>query len=165
MVKLIATKRVRDLTEIDFDCLSIAISQIIQFVYGKCPNATLRVHKNAHMWDGFYLKRNLIKLSLREKRDVLDLIASLLHEIRHWMQKRIFKQDVASEIHDSNSDWDAYFNSAIEQDARKFEEHAEDVLKIYKSLLRIRKKEHSQNVGVRKNNSNRKKMRIEVENE
>lgn len=139
MIRYVATRRVKELTGIDFDCLSKAVTLVVEESHGKFRGGTIKVHKNAHAWDAYYSHRKLIKLNLSTKRTKRDIFASILHETRHWMQHVVFKQDIQAEIKDSITDWKAYKQSSIEVDARKFEKLAKDLLKIYKQVLRYRK--------------------------
>jgi hypothetical protein len=134
MIKFNPSKGVIDATGIDFDLLSFILARVFPAKFTR----TLRVEKarNNNNYSGYYPDTKIIRLFLRENRSLRYVIATILHELRHYFQIREY-EEVLELTYES---YQEYYNSPEEIDARKFEKLTGDICKIYRAYKSIEEK-------------------------
>jgi hypothetical protein len=118
-------------TKLDYDLISFILSQFI-IVKRK---TVLRVEKCRDAYSCFFPDEKLIKIDLKQGTSLKYIISTLLHEIRHFIQVKQFNS-----LRFSYKNYDEYYNSAEERDARKFEKLTTEVCKIYNNYQIIKRK-------------------------
>lgn len=115
-------------TELDFKLLTFILSRFIR----TRSRVVVKIHKSKERWSEFWPESKVIKIDLKQGTSLKYVVATLLHELRHYNQVRVFKS-----IRFNYDTYNEYYNSAEERDARKFEKLATDVCRIYNSYKSI----------------------------
>lgn len=118
-------------TGLDFKLLTFILSRCIKIH----PRVVIKIYKNKQGWSEFWSDTKVIKIDLKQGTSLKYIVSTLLHELRHFNQVRVFKS-----IRFNYSTYNEYYNSAEERDARKFEKLAADVCRIYNSYKSIEEK-------------------------
>jgi len=118
-------------TGLNFKLLTFILSQFIKIH----SRSVIKIHMCKHDWSEFWPDKKVIKIDLKQGTSLRYVVATLLHELRHYNQVRIFKS-----IRFDYCTYNEYYNSAEERDARKFEKLATDVCKIYNGYKSIENK-------------------------
>lgn len=122
---------------IDFDLLSIALTAVTTVIFGKQFNKVIRVFKSKTGDDFYLVSTNTIYLRFG-KRSFSDVMSTIVHETRHWLQDYVFKTSFRGKNYD-DSTYELYKNSKLEKDARRFEEVYTEVARVYSELQKIQK--------------------------
>lgn len=130
IILLPSTGLVRD-TQIDYDLLSFILSKIVFFK--KKVFFQLQKSKQDYSYYEEIDDNNIIALNLKNIKNRREVIATILHEIRHYIQDKKFKV----KCEEFYSTFSGYKNSPEERDARQFEKLSTEVLKIYENFKRI----------------------------
>ena len=118
-------------TGLDFKLLTFILSRFIKIH----SRAVIRIHKSKQDWSEFWPDDKIINIDLKQGTSLRYVVSTLLHELRHYNQVKVFKS-----IRFNYSTYNEYYNSAEERDARKFEKLATDVCKIYNGYKSIEEK-------------------------
>lgn len=128
MVTFIPSKRLVSLSGVDYELLSFIINR---FVNIKKP-LNLKLERANVNWSGFWPDKNLICIDTKQGTSLEYITATILHELRHAIQSR---NNVVMNYNYVN--YEEYYNSPEERDARSFETLTPEVCNIYKSFKRI----------------------------
>ena len=120
---------------IDFDLLSIAVTAVTTVIFGKQHNKVVKVYKTNQPTDFYMVTTNTIYLKFG-KRTFEDVVSTIVHELRHWMQDYVFKRSFTGKNYDEST-MELYKNSKLEKDARRFEQIYPYVAKLYRDLEKI----------------------------
>lgn len=131
MIRLVPSKGIIKDTQIDFKLVELIINQFLDMP----QNLTLKVEKNQSSWSGYWTQQKKIKINLGEGTSLKYVISTLLHEIRHAEQVANYKH-----ITFNYKNYNHYYNSPEEKDARKFEKLTTDVCTIYTGLKNVKSK-------------------------
>jgi hypothetical protein len=123
---------IRD-TKINFDILSNIISSVIEVKH----NDTIRIEKSRKSYSFYDHSKKFIGINLNDHRSTKAIICTLLHEVRHYLQKKEFGNTILFGKYLSYND---YYHSPEEIDARKFEKICGEICTIYKSYIAIEQK-------------------------
>lgn len=129
MILLVPSKSIADETKLDFGLISFILSRFIKTK----RVVKLKVEKSKASYSAFYVNKNLIKISLKENSNLRYIICTLLHEIRHYMQVKIFKQKLLFKY----KNYIDYYTSPEEKDARSYEKLATEICQIYKCYKKL----------------------------
>jgi hypothetical protein len=118
-------------TKLDFNLINFILSQFLK-VKWRTP---IKVEKCRDNWSAYWPDDKIIRIDLKQGTSLKYIITTLLHEIRHVKQVKEIKG-----IRFNYSNYTEYYNSPEEKDARKFENLAVNVCKIYDSYKGIEEK-------------------------
>jgi len=119
-------------TKLDYDLISFILSQFITVK----RKVYLKVEKSKTTYSCCYPDEKLIQIDLKQGTSLKYVIATLLHEVRHYIQIKHFN----SKIQFKYASYNDYYNSAEEKDARKYEKLTTEVCKIYTNYQIIKRK-------------------------
>lgn len=134
MIKFKPSKFVETATSIDFEILSFVVSKIFEINFKKNFKYQIKIHKSRHDDISYiYLdSRRYFTIMLDCNRKNLRYnISCIMHELRHIVQHAHFRSEVEGDF----SNYNQYYNSDIERDARKGEKLTSAVVKAYKAIL------------------------------
>lgn len=137
MIILDPSVGVKQLTNLDFNLLSKLITLMLETNHKQRINITAKIHKSRikgtslcqHV-DGREFLINLDTSNTKKRY----LISSILHEVRHCIQKNIF--GYWPDTHNMKT-WRDYWYSKEEIDARKMEKLTTQMIKSYDSMVRM----------------------------
>lgn|GEM_PF-4315772 len=131
----------RCFSKIDFDVLSIAVTSVFTTIFGKQHNQCFRIFKSRDKnADCYYFFDGDIYLQANPKRTVNNVIRTIIHELRHWQQEKIFRKNIYNKELYSEDTKSKYWNSPLEVDARNFDKIiSTQVKEIYTKLMRVKK--------------------------
>lgn len=132
MITLQPSRRLIQATNLDFNLLTSIINTIIKHD----THFTLKCVRYKRCYSDILFKTKTIRLSIREQHDIKYYIGTILHEIRHYIQYLKYQDKLTFNYNDYNE----YYYSPEERDARKFETIATEVCKIYQSYIKISEK-------------------------
>lgn len=118
-------------TRLDFKLLTFILSRFIK-IHSK---VVIKIYKSKQDWSEFWPDDKIINIDLKQGTSLRYVVSTLLHELRHYNQVKVFKS-----IRFNYDSYNDYYNSAEERDARKFEKLATDVCKIYNGYKSIEDK-------------------------
>lgn len=135
MIILDPSVGVKQLTNLDFNLLSKLITLMLETNHKQRINITAKIHKSRikgtslcqHV-DGHEFLINLDTSNTKKRY----LIGSILHEVRHCIQKNIF--GYWPDTHNMKT-WRDYWYSKEEIDARKMEKLTTQMIKSYDSMV------------------------------
>lgn len=135
MIILDPSVGVKQLTNLDFNLLSKLITLMLETNHKQRINITAKIHKSRikgtslcqHV-DGREFLINLDTSNTKKRY----LIGSILHEVRHCIQKNIF--GYWPDTHNMKT-WRDYWYSKEEIDARKMEKLTTQMIKSYDSMV------------------------------
>ena len=137
MILLEPSRTIKQQTNIDFDLLSQLLTTVLEKNHKRKINIVARVHKSkiagtsfCHHEDGYNF---LIQLDT-SKRKPRYLFGSILHELRHCIQKNLFNYWPLTA---NMKTWKDYWFSREEIDARKMERLTTQVMKSYNSMVEM----------------------------
>jgi len=137
MILLNPSRTIQQQTNIDFDLLSQLLTTVLEKNHKRKINIVARVYKSKITGASFCCYEDgynfLIELDT-SKRNPRYLFSSILHELRHCIQKNLFNYSLDT---DNMKTWRAYWFSREEIDARKMERLTTQVLKSYNSMVEI----------------------------
>jgi hypothetical protein len=131
MLVLNPSKGLVKITELDFNLINFILNRFIKFK----RRTTIKVQICNQDWSGYWSDKKLIKIDIKQGTSLKYIIATLLHEIRHVKQVNEVKN-----IRFNYENYNEYYNSAEEKDARKYEKLTADVCCIYNGFKRIDEK-------------------------
>ncbi|MDB4396142.1 hypothetical protein N9Z65_00855 [bacterium] len=137
MIILDPSVGVKQLTNLDFNLLSKLITLMLETNHKQRINITAKIHKSRikgtslcqHV-DGREFLINLDTSNTKKRY----LIGSILHEVRHCIQKNIF--GYWPDTHNMKT-WRDYWYSKEEIDARKMEKLTTQMIKSYDSMVKM----------------------------
>ena len=132
MIRLSPSRGIVKATGIDFELLSFIIGKFIPIT----KKITLQVHKARNGYSYFCDYDNLIAIDIASNKSLRETIKTILHELRHYIQTKHFK----IKFTDYDDNYNAYYRSPEEIDARSYEKLAKEVCSIYKSYVALFKK-------------------------
>lgn len=132
MILLIPTKGILNVTKIDYGLVSFIISKFVKIK----KKVSLRVERSKKNYSYYDDSCKVIFINTRESCTLKYIIGTLLHEIRHYMQL----EQRYNNLYFIYSNYDEYYNSPEEVDARKFEVLGVEVCKIYNQHKKIEDK-------------------------
>lgn len=132
MILFIPSKGLIKITQIDYELVSFILSRFIKIK----KKVSLRVERSKRKYSYYDDSSKVIFLNTRESCTLSYIVGTLLHEIRHYMQL----EQRYNNLYFIYSNYDEYYNSPEERDARKFEVLGVEVCKIYKQHRRIEDK-------------------------
>lgn len=121
---------------VDFDLLSIAVTAAFTVIFDRQHNKVVKVFVSKDGQDHYSTGDNTIFLVAQKNREFDDVVSTIIHELRHWLQDYVFKISF-TESNYSEASWERYKNSRLEKDARRFEKLYPLVKKIYFDLLKV----------------------------
>lgn len=139
MITLQPSKTVKENYSINFDALAIALSSTLRMIYGKDIKGSIKIRKSRG-WDHYRMGCSEIRLSFDVNKSDEQALSTIIHELRHWQQDKIFKlPDDLVDYYDDTT-FERYHNSPIEIDARHFQKVETEVMTMYKSLIDLDEK-------------------------
>lgn len=139
MITLQPSKSVQDNYSINFDALAIALSSALCMIYGKTIKGSIKICKSRG-WDYYRMGYSEIRLSFDVNKSDEQALSTIIHELRHWQQDKIFKlPNDLPDLYDPTT-FESYHNSPVEIDARHFQKVESEVMNIYCSLIALSKK-------------------------
>ena len=136
MLVLIPSRNIVKVTKIDFDLLNYIFNRFISIK----NNTYIKVEKSRTSWSAYWQDEKMIRVDLTQGTTLKCIVSTLLHEIRH-VKQIIEIKDISFDY----ANYNEYYNSPEEKDARKFEKLASDVCNIYKSFKKIEDKYYKYN--------------------
>lgn len=136
MITLQPSKSVLSQYTIDFELLSIALSCVLRVIYGKDFKGRVKVYKS-RTWDNYHSGLTAIYLNFDANQTDEQAVSTIIHEMRHWQQDKIFRLDFDSPAEYDASTYESYHNSPVEVDARHFQKVEGEVMALYSSLTKI----------------------------
>lgn len=131
MLVLSPSKGLAKLTKLDFNLIGFILNRFIK-VKWRTP---IKVQICKHNWSEYRSDKKLIKIDIKQGTSLKYIISTLLHEIRHVKQVKEVKN-----IRFDYENYNEYYNSPEEKDARKYEKLTVDVCRIYNGFKSIEKK-------------------------
>lgn len=113
------------------------LASIINNVISVSKREVIRVEKSRKSYSYYKHDIRTIGINLNECRSQKAIICTLLHELRHYMQKVEMGNSILFGMYLSYND---YYYSPEEVDARKFEKICGDICKIYNCYKDIEEK-------------------------
>jgi hypothetical protein len=132
MIKFLPTNGIIKATGLDFDLLTFIISRFLNVKYSRA----LRVERSKKIYSYYCDDNKVIYINTRESTALKFIVATLLHEVRHYMQMR----EKCNNLDFTYTSYWNYYSSPEERDARKFERLATEVCKIYNQYRIIESK-------------------------
>ena len=137
MILLEPSRTIKQQTNIDFDLLSQLLTTVLEKNHKRKINMVARVHKRKTAGTSFCSHEDgynfLIHLDT-SKRKPRYLFGSILHELRHCIQKNLFNY---WPVTTNMKTWKDYWFSREEIDARKMERLTTQVMKSYNSMVEM----------------------------
>jgi len=137
MILLEPSRTIQQQTNIDFNLLSQLLTTVLEKNHKRKINIVARVHKSKIAGTSFCSHEDgynfLIQLDT-SKRKPRYLFGSILHELRHCIQKNLFNY---WPVTTNMKTWKDYWFSREEIDARKMERLTTQVMKSYNSMVEI----------------------------
>tara|TARA_R110001606_G_scaffold97531_1_gene215454 strand:+ start:94 stop:546 length:453 start_codon:yes stop_codon:yes gene_type:complete len=137
MIILDPSVGVKQLTNLDFNLLSKLITLMLETNHKQRINITAKIHKSRIKGTSLCQHVNgrefLINLDTSNTKKRY-LISSILHEVRHCIQKNIF--GYWPDTHNMKT-WRDYWYSKEEIDARKMEKLTTQMIKSYDSMVKM----------------------------
>lgn len=124
--------------DVDFVALSLAFTSALAMIYGRDFRATIHIRKSK-TWDYYKFGFNEISVCFDANQGGDQLIKTIIHELRHWQQDKIFKISLTGEMYNCAT-YSKYYNSLVEVDARHFQKVETEVIKIYRLLISLSEK-------------------------
>jgi len=124
-------------TKLNFDVISNLLTTLLEYNHKRSIKLFVKVHKSRTKGVSFcsHIDKNefLINLDM-SKQSRKYIFGSILHEIRHCIQKHIFKY-----WPDTNymKTWRDYWYSKEEKDARKIEALTTHFIKSYDTMIKM----------------------------
>lgn len=131
MVKLIPSEGIKKATGIDYDLLSYILSRFIL----PSKRITLHVYKTRSDYSFYCEDSKMIAVDLKSNTRFSDIIKTILHELRHYIQTKHFKIKFTD-----YTCYRTYYNCPEEKDARNFEKLSTEICHIYKSYVKLQQK-------------------------
>jgi hypothetical protein len=130
----------RCFSQIDFDVLSAAITSVLIMVFGYQHNKVIKIHKSRDPKADYYcFFDGKIYMILDPKRRETNIIRTIVHEIRHYLQEKVFKKDIHCKALYDDSTSSKYWKSPLEVDARNFDTLlSKEVREVYRKLKRVK---------------------------
>ena len=130
-----ASRKVEQLTKVNYDILEWVINRMLLLNYKKEFNYDIRVYKSkthySYICLGEIEEPYIIYLNCdKHNINMRYVISTILHEIRHILQYTLHHTNMQS----SFKSYREYYNSKEERDARRFEKLTTTVMRTYKAL-------------------------------
>lgn len=126
-------------TKLNFNIIGNLLTTILEFNHKRKINLHVKIHKSRNVGVSYCAhidkKAYLINLDMSNKRRKY-LFGSILHEIRHCIQKEVFKFWPNHHM----KTWRDYWCAKEEVDARKMEALTTDFIKSYDAFLAMNEK-------------------------
>lgn len=139
MIILQPSRTIKQQTNIDFDLLSRLLTTVLEKNHKRGINIFARVHKSRIAGTSFCEHKEgcdfLIQLDTSNRKPRY-LFSSILHELRHCIQKNLFGYWPCTA---AMKTWKDYWFSKEEIDARKMEKLTTQVMKSYNSMVELGK--------------------------
>ena len=124
-------------TELNYDIISNLLTTILEFNHKRKINLVAKIHKSRTVGVSYCShvdsKNFLINLDM-SKKNRRYIFGSILHEVRHCIQKEVFKfWPSAAQM----KTWRDYWYSKEEIDARKMETLTTQFIKSYDAYLKM----------------------------
>lgn len=118
-------------TKLDFNLINFILNRFLK-VKWRTP---IKVQICKQHWSEYWSDEKIIKIDIKQGTSLKYIISTLLHEIRHVKQVKEVKN-----IRFDYENYNEYYNSPEEKDARQYEKLAADVCRIYNGYKSIEEK-------------------------
>ena len=139
MILLTPSRNLKKETNIDYNVLEKILTIVLEHNHKKKIHLNVKIYKSRSSGTSScyqLTKRNYIVHLDTSKRNHKWLFGSLLHELRHCIQYNLFGV-WTDKVHFRT--WNDYFYSKEEVDARKMESLTSQVIKLYRSFIKLNK--------------------------
>ena len=131
MLVLNPSKALVNATKLDFNLISFILNRFLK-VKWRTP---IKVQICKQDWSAYWPDKKIIKIDIKQGTSLKYIISTLLHEIRHVKQVKEVKN-----IRFDYKNYNEYYNSPEEKDARKYEMLTGNVCCIYDKFKSIEEK-------------------------
>ena len=134
MILFQPTYTLKKIAQIDFEALGSAFNQLFLEVSGYEKHRVIKLGVTRTV-SYAYLDENKITIARLACVHKPQFFEHLVHEFRHWIQKNHFKIKVNTE----EKNYDKYYNSPEEKDARKFEQITKLTEQLYDTIVEMKR--------------------------